>query len=66
MTEKRRYQRFLILCLLYFFMNSVFSQKVNTVVLDAGHGGHDTGALGKKSREKDIALAIVLKLRNDI
>jgi N-acetylmuramoyl-L-alanine amidase len=66
MTEKRMYWRFLILCLLYFFMNCAFAQKVNTVVLDAGHGGHDTGALGKNSREKDIALSIVLKLRDYI
>lgn len=66
MTEKRTYQRYLILCLLYFFMNFAYAQKVNTVVLDAGHGGHDTGALGKNSREKDITLAIVLKLRDYI
>ncbi len=66
MTEKRKYQRFLILCLLCFFVNFVSAQKVNTIVLDAGHGGHDTGALGKNSREKDIALAIVLKLSDYI
>ncbi len=62
MSEKRKYQRFLILCLLCFFVNFSSAQKVKTVVLDAGHGGHDTGALGKNSREKDITLAIVLKL----
>ena len=28
--------------------------KVEVVVLDAGHGGKDPGALGKYSREKDI------------
>lgn len=66
MTEKRIDQRFLILCLLYFFVNLASAQKVNTVVLDAGHGGHDTGALGKNSREKDITLAVVLKLRDYI
>lgn len=66
MSEKRNDQRFLILCLLYFFVNFASAQKVNTVVLDAGHGGHDTGALGKNSREKDITLAIVLKLRDYI
>jgi len=66
MTEKRNAQRFLILCLLYFFVNFASAQKLKTVVLDAGHGGHDTGALGKNSREKDIALAIVLKLRDYI
>jgi len=66
MSEKRNDHRFLILCLLYFFVSFASAQKVNTVVLDAGHGGHDTGALGKNSREKDITLAIVLKLRDYI
>ncbi|MDR3219503.1 MAG: N-acetylmuramoyl-L-alanine amidase [Dysgonamonadaceae bacterium] len=28
------------------------------VVIDPGHGGKDTGALGKKGREKDINLAV--------
>ena len=34
------------------------------VVLDAGHGGHDAGAVGlpKTNREKDINLAITLKV----
>ena len=31
------------------------------VVIDAGHGGRDPGALGKNSREKEITLAIALK-----
>ena len=35
--------------------------RVTKVVIDAGHGGKDPGAVGKKSREKDIALAIALK-----
>lgn len=35
--------------------------QVNRVVIDAGHGGKDPGALGRHSREKDIALAIALK-----
>ena len=35
---------------------------LTTVVIDAGHGGHDSGCLGKKAKEKDIALGISLKL----
>ena len=34
------------------------------IVVDAGHGGHDSGALGSKSREKDHALDISRRLRN--
>ncbi|MBP1912396.1 N-acetylmuramoyl-L-alanine amidase [Thermococcus stetteri] len=32
-----------------------------TICVDAGHGGHDPGAIGNGVREKDIALAIALK-----
>ena len=35
---------------------------IRTVVIDAGHGGRDPGAVGKNGKEKDIALAIALKL----
>lgn len=34
------------------------------VVIDAGHGGHDPGAIGKISREKNINLNVALKLGN--
>jgi len=33
-----------------------------TVVLDAGHGGHDPGALGSIIHEKDLNLAVTLNL----
>jgi N-acetylmuramoyl-L-alanine amidase len=37
--------------------------KFDVVVIDAGHGGHDSGAIGfAKSREKDLALKTALKL----
>ena len=36
--------------------------KTFTVVIDAGHGGHDPGAIGKTSREKNINLSVALKL----
>ena len=32
------------------------------VVIDAGHGGHDPGAVGKTSKEKNINLNVALKL----
>lgn len=35
--------------------------RITTVVIDAGHGGKDPGALGLKSREKDITLKVALK-----
>lgn len=39
---------------------------IRTVVIDAGHGGRDPGAVGKRGKEKDIALAIALKVGNYI
>lgn len=37
--------------------------KVRRVVIDAGHGGKDTGAIGKRgTREKDLTLAISKRL----
>ena len=36
--------------------------KLKTVVLDAGHGGYDSGAHGTFSYEKNVTLALVLKL----
>ncbi len=36
--------------------------RVKKVVIDAGHGGKDPGTLGRYSKEKDIALAIALKV----
>ena len=35
---------------------------LKTIVIDAGHGGHDTGCLGSTEREKNITLEIALKL----
>ena len=35
---------------------------INTVVIDPGHGGSDAGAKGQYSTEKEICLAVSLKL----
>lgn len=37
-------------------------RKINQVVLDAGHGGKDVGARGVQMNEKDITLAVTLKV----
>ena len=37
-------------------------QGVRRIVIDAGHGGSDPGARGRYSTEKDICLAISLRL----
>lgn len=50
-----------------FFIVGAHSQqstKFRTVVIDAGHGGKDPGALGKIAKEKDVVLAIALKVGN--
>lgn len=38
------------------------SYKVKKIIIDAGHGGKDSGAVGKFSKEKDIALQIALEV----
>ena len=35
---------------------------IKTIVIDAGHGGKDPGCHGKNTKEKDVCLAIALKL----
>ena len=40
--------------------------KVNVVVIDAGHGGHDIGTRGKVAREANVALKIALELGRQI
>jgi len=36
---------------------------VRTVILDAGHGGHDSGAKGNRGIEKEAALDVVLRAK---
>src|SRR5437762_480327 len=42
------------------------TSRLRTVVIDAGHGGKDDGASGRYSNEKDITLAIALKLQETV
>ncbi len=46
---------------------SVAEKKKNfKVVIDAGHGGHDPGAVGKNSTEKELVLKMSIKLTDMI
>jgi len=38
--------------------------KVRRIIIDAGHGGHDPGAMAGTLREKDITLDVARKLRS--
>ena len=54
----------LFFCSMYFFFpltTEAQGKKDFVVVIDPGHGGHDPGALGRKSKEKNINLSIALK-----
>jgi len=51
-----------------FFSFQLEAQKtaLKTVVIDAGHGGHDSGCLGASNYEKHVCLSIALKLGESI
>ena len=49
----------LILTLLSIFPTAMSADDF-IVVVDAGHGGHDYGAIGKKTNEKSINLGVAL------
>ncbi|HEV8283282.1 MAG TPA: N-acetylmuramoyl-L-alanine amidase [Chitinophagaceae bacterium] len=51
------------LVLLFFIASGQTSKKfLQTIILDAGHGGIDPGAKGSFSTEADVSLAVTLKL----
>jgi N-acetylmuramoyl-L-alanine amidase len=56
-----RQSTLIVAAILVFISNTAFSQKFK-VTLDAGHGGHDYGAVYHGHIEKNIALAVVLKV----
>jgi N-acetylmuramoyl-L-alanine amidase len=48
--------------LISFNNKEIPKRAIKTIIIDAGHGGHDVGAKGVYSYEKDICLAIETKL----
>ncbi|HEY9113206.1 MAG TPA: N-acetylmuramoyl-L-alanine amidase [Bacteroidales bacterium] len=61
-------KRYLHIAIVFLIMINIISTSygqrgstITTVVIDAGHGGKDPGAVGKHSKEKDITLAVALK-----
>ena len=61
--NQRNYFRFGILVLAFLFplvLNAQRGEKITTVVIDPGHGGKDSGAIGAISKEKDLNLTVAL------
>jgi N-acetylmuramoyl-L-alanine amidase len=61
---QRKFFQFGVLVVFFLIPFCSFAQKgekIQTIVIDAGHGGKDTGALGRLSTEKSINLSVALK-----
>lgn len=54
----------ILICFIVFsaFRHPAPPYSVKKIVIDAGHGGHDPGCIGSSAREKDVTLAVSLKL----
>lgn len=61
---QRKIFLFGVLLLLFLVPQGLQAQRgvrIQTIVIDAGHGGKDNGALGRVALEKDINLSVALK-----
>ncbi|MBK8808932.1 MAG: N-acetylmuramoyl-L-alanine amidase [Bacteroidales bacterium] len=63
---KAKYTLFILLLIIININPSYAQYRLNKVVIDAGHGGKDPGALGKKGKEKEITLSLAKKVGNYI
>ncbi|HPQ09222.1 MAG TPA: N-acetylmuramoyl-L-alanine amidase [Bacteroidia bacterium] len=61
-----QYSKYFVLVFLFYAMNFYCQENnissIKTIVIDAGHGGKDPGTNGTNFKEKDISLAVALKL----
>lgn len=62
LLKKRILRIFIIAVAMVLYAVPAVQSRDFVVVIDAGHGGKDHGAIGKVSREKDINLGVALKL----
>lgn len=53
---------FIAIALMFFNTIAYTQYKIDKIVIDAGHGGKDPGAVGYMSNEKDITLDVSLRL----
>ncbi|MCK5781263.1 MAG: N-acetylmuramoyl-L-alanine amidase [Flavobacteriales bacterium] len=66
MRQKQLPYFFIIFLLIVSFSENIYAQQKKnfTIIVDAGHGGHDSGTMGNKKYkeyEKDVALKVALK-----
>ena len=61
-TPKQRQLLVKVVLSLIISVPLVLSGQIHHVVLDAGHGGKDPGAVAFNTQEKDVALSVTLKV----
>lgn len=64
--SKTSHAFFILFVVLFSFSTQILAQKKYTVVLDAGHGGKDSGNIGNGYREKKIALQVALDVGKEL
>ena len=62
MNTKKWFLLFAIFALFNFQAFPQVKNGISKIVIDAGHGGEDPGAVGSKCKEKDITLAVALEV----